>query len=40
MEAFEERLMKELESFKFVRDKTEGIDAISARLDTLSWLLV
>lgn len=35
MEAFEERIMKELESLKFVREKIEGIDAISSRLDTL-----
>ena len=35
MEAFEERLMKELEALKFVRDKIEGIDAISSRLEEI-----
>lgn len=35
MEAFEERIMKELEALKFVRDKVEGINAISSQLDAL-----
>lgn len=35
MGSFEEKVMKELEALKLIREKVEGIDTIQTRLDGL-----